>query len=219
MEKLLLLVKALLPPLLALYFLRSSPDRLSDLLSFSVLLATFGILTELVFALLGKPLGVKPSLKALWGWTALLVLAVVGVFLYNYLKPVKVKLAVVPPEGGRISVAIGGRTYEFDEPQTVVLRTETSLRWEGGGLELRRGIYLLNGNGPLRVVLLEVVRSRRIDKVRRHLEVERRVLGTYGRGLFKVWDDPRTEVYLLERPERDRLWRLGRALVVEKVIP
>ncbi len=215
MDKAMLLLKLVVALAAAFYFFRSSYDRVIDLFAFLVLWALFGILAELFVSLLLKPLGSKISIKMLWFYTVLLVLAVSGIFLYNLLKPVKVKFVVIPPPNGGVSFHLNGKEYRINSPTTLGLREELSLAWRGQKWELRKGVYLLNDFEPVKVSLLKVVSRRRVDKVRRHLEVERDYLGTFGKGIFRVFEDPSVEICVFREPSKERLEKLGEVLIVE----
>jgi hypothetical protein len=199
---------------LALAFHRKSFDTFNNIVSFFILAATFGLIIETlsipVFKLLKLP--VKLHLAVFYTFAIVIILGIILV--YNKTHPVIAKVVFINGNG-KTELCAEGNCLKFKPSYADIFdfRKPTVLRLNNTTYQVERGIYILNLDGGARVVLYRLKEFRRISKTKVVAEVEEENLGVY-RGFAKVWENPQTEVYLNEKPPRERLMRFKEALSV-----
>ena len=214
MERVLGAIKFFLPLFLALAFHRKSFDTFNNFTGFIIVAATFGLIVEILSIPLFKLLKFPIKLHLAVFYTFVIVFTLGVVLVYNRTKPVVAKLIFV--NGGEgVKLCANGECLEFKPHYADVFdfRKPAELRLGNQTFRVEKGIYILNLDGGARVVLYRLKEFKRISKTKVVAEVEEENLGVF-KGFAKVWENPRTEVYLNEKPPRERLMRFGEALSV-----
>ena len=214
MEKWLVAVRVLLPLLFALVYHRRGFDGFENLAGFLLIFATFGLVVEVISIPLFKLFKLPIKLHLAVFYAFLIVFTLGAVLLYNKTRPVVAKLVVING-AKKVNLCADGRCLTLKPHQNGVFnfRKPAVLRVEDRTYRVERGVYILNLDGGARIVLYKLAEFKRLSKTRMVVKVEEKTLGVF-EGFVKIWENPKVEVYINEKPPRDRLVKFGEALVV-----
>ncbi len=213
MKTVAVLLKLFLPPLLAFLFARKDFDLFTRLVSFFLLWFTFGLVVEAlsvpIFKLLKLKIDLKPAVFYAFGAT----FTVFAIFLYNKTRPVVAKLVFI----GNGKICVDNRCLNFKGKTADVFsfRKPVEISYKNKRYHLKRGVYLLNFDGKVEVLLHTCKVYRKLFKHKEKIKIESKTLGVYGKGFYKLLDNASVEVYINETPPEEQVARRKEILEIK----